>query len=102
MFTVFDLFRVLSALAGAGVGAFVGHGLLGWMGGVGGVPVGWVVGYCVGGLPSFFVARFLDNDLRRADPASLRQRLVPEYYISHLILAELARRGEEVLARSAG
>ncbi|NBC41207.1 hypothetical protein GTZ93_15360 [Corallococcus exiguus] len=96
MFTVFDLFRLLSVLAGAGVGAFVGHGLLGWMGAAGGVLVGWVVGYGVGGLPFFFVARFLNNDLRRADPASLSQRLEAEYFISHLILAELAQRGEDL------
>ncbi|RKH39966.1 hypothetical protein D7V93_39930 [Corallococcus llansteffanensis] len=57
---------------------------------------GWVVGYWVGGLPSFFVGRYLNNDLRRADPASLRQRLKAEYYISHLILAELGRRGEDL------
>ncbi|WP_216619060.1 hypothetical protein, partial [Corallococcus carmarthensis] len=57
---------------------------------------GWGVGYQVGGLPFFFVARILNNDLRRADPASLRQRLEAEYSISHLILAELGRRGEHL------
>ncbi|MFY2558730.1 hypothetical protein ACN469_13970 [Corallococcus terminator] len=96
MFTAFDMFQVLSLLVGAGVGSVVGHGLLGWMGAVGGVLVGAVVGFCVGGLPSFFVARSLEKDLRRADPESLRQRLGEQYFISHLILAELAVRGEDL------
>ncbi|WP_147468258.1 hypothetical protein [Corallococcus interemptor] len=78
------------------MGAFVGHGLLGWMGAAGGVPVGWVLGYGVGGLPFLVVARILSNNLRRTDPASLKQRLEAEYYISHLLLAELAQRGEDL------
>lgn len=96
MFTAFDLLQMLGALMGAAGGGWVGHGLLGWVGAALGTLVGWVAGFVVGGLPFFFAARSLVGHLSHEDLSSLVRRLVDEFYISHLILAELKRRGEDL------
>ncbi|AGC42913.1 hypothetical protein MYSTI_01580 [Myxococcus stipitatus DSM 14675] len=96
MFTLFDLLRVLATLMGAAVGGWLGDSLFGMAGSILGALVGGVSGSFVGALPFFLAARSLRRELQRADSASLGRRLQEQYFISHLILAELDARSEDL------
>ena len=96
MLTVFDILEFAGAVAGAVFGYRLGAGVGGAVGGVLGATAGIAVGWFVGGLPFDVSFWFLWRSLRRASVTDLRSRLVREYYISHLIIAELVRRGEPV------
>ncbi len=50
----------------------------------------------MGRLPFAIVGYLLRRDFKRCDIATLRSRLDSEYYIAHLIIAELVIRGEPI------
>lgn len=96
LITVFNVLQFAGVIAGAGFGYRLGAGIGGTIGGVVGLVVGIAVGWTIGRLP--FVVSFwsLRRSLKRASVADLRSRLEREYFISHLIIAELVIRGEPV------
>jgi hypothetical protein len=66
------------------------------VGGVVGLIVGITVGWIVGRLPFAVTLWSVRRSLERASVAELRSRLDRQYYISHLIIAQLVIRGEPV------
>ena len=96
MITIFDIIQFVAPLGGAIVGYRIGHASAGTVGGVAGVAVGVAVGWAVGRLPFIVASGSLQRSLKRAPSSDLRARLDREYFISHLIIAELVRRGEPV------
>lgn len=93
MFTAFDLIQLAAIPLGAGIGWELGdpdHRILGAIAGA-------AVGLLAGRLP-FVIALFLAGRHFRAQSSGrLRARIRgDEYYISHLLLGELLRRGEDV------
>src|SRR5262249_9210917 len=94
--TVFNVFQFVALLGGAMAGYRIGHASGGTVGAIAGVVVGASVGWRVGRVPQVLVSRWLHRSLRRANSADLRSRLEGEYFISHLIIAELVSRGEPV------
>ena len=62
---------------------------------VGGV-LGLFLGFLAGKIPYLIAVQTLIRNLHRCDAATLRSRLNQEYYISHLIIAELLLRGETI------
>jgi hypothetical protein len=96
MFTIFHVFEFMGALAGFVAGATVGRMWLGWAGALLGGVAGFFIGHLIGRFPYAIAAEMLQRNLRRCDVATLRSRLDREYYISHLIIAELVFRGERI------
>src|SRR5687768_2868117 len=92
MLTLFDVLQCVGAAAGAVVGYRLGTGIGATVGGVLGSIVGVVVGWMVGGMPFALSFWFLRRSLRRASVADLRSRLGQDYFVSHLIIAELVTR----------
>jgi hypothetical protein len=96
MFTIFHLFELMGTIFGIVAGAAVGKAWLGWVG----LLLGGVVGFLVGGvlarLPYAISIAVLKRNLQRCDISILRSRLEKEYYISHLIIAQLLIRGEPI------
>ena len=77
-------------------GILFGIRLFGWLGGIIGALLGAYVGFVVGKVPavlSFVILRF---QLERSSVAALKRRLQTEYFISHLIIAQLVIREEPV------
>lgn len=96
MLTMFDILQFAGVVAGALLGYSLGTGIGGAVGGVLGAIAGIVVGWLVGRLPFAVSSWSLRRSLRRASVTDLRSRLEQEYFISHLIIAELVTRGEPV------
>lgn len=96
MVTVFDMARIMGASIGAGLGMGVGHTEAGLIGGIVGGVLGLLVGERLGRLPLVLARRQLSKELSRATVAELERRLVEECFLSHLILAELQRRGVDL------
>jgi hypothetical protein len=94
--TVFDLFELVGAFSGLATGVIFGHRWLGWIGVILGGAVGLFAGRILGRLPYAISSEMLRRDLKRCDIANLRSRLDREYFISHLIIAELVVRGEPI------
>jgi len=94
MLTTFDILQFAGVVAGAAFGYRLGAGIGGRVGGVVGLIVGIAVGWIVGRLPFVVSLWSLRRSLERASVADLRSRLEREYYISHLIVAQLVMRGE--------
>jgi len=61
-----------------------------------GAILGLFLGYLLGKIPYLIAVQTLTRNLHRCDAATLRSRLDKEYYISHLIIAELLLRGETI------
>ncbi|HXD01495.1 MAG TPA: hypothetical protein VN048_19320 [Verrucomicrobiae bacterium] len=61
-----------------------------------GAVLGLFLGFLVGKIPYIIAVQTLIRNLHRCDVATLRSRLNKEYYISHLIIAELLLRGEPI------
>lgn len=57
---------------------------------------GLFIGLFVGRLPYLIALQALMRNIQKSDAATLRLRLDKEYYISHLIIAELLLRGETI------
>ncbi len=61
-----------------------------------GAVLGLFLGYLLGKIPYLIAVQTLTRNLHRCDVGTLRSRLQQEYYISHLIIAELLLRGETI------
>lgn len=96
MFTIFHLFGLMGAVFGIVAGAAVGKVWLGWLGLVLGGIAGFFAGVTLGALPYVIAGEILKRDLRRCDVATLHSRLDVEYYLSHLIIAQMLTRGEPI------
>jgi hypothetical protein len=96
MFTIFHLFELLGTVFGIVAGATVGKMWFGWVGLVLGGVAGFFVGSVLGRLPYAISSELLKRNLKRCDVPTLRSRLEREYYISHLIIAQLLIRGEPI------
>ncbi|MCL2871895.1 MAG: hypothetical protein FWF41_02765 [Betaproteobacteria bacterium] len=95
-FTFFDALIVIGIIAGI----FIGHkcGLL-WFGTTGAIGialVGGAMGYIVARLPWVFANRSIKQRLEKEPSQQLRERLHHEYFVAHLILAQLMKRGEDI------
>jgi hypothetical protein len=96
MFTIFHLFELMGTVFGVVAGVAVGRAWLGWLGLVLGGVAGFFVGGVLGRLPCAIASAVLKRNLKRCDVPTLRSRLEREYYISHLIIAQLLIRGEPI------
>jgi hypothetical protein len=96
MFTVFHLLELIGVILGVVAGAAIGQRWVGWVGVILGAVAGFFVGRILGRVPYAIAGEMLKRDLKRCDVATLRSRLEREYYISHLIIAQLLIRGEPI------
>jgi len=94
--TIFDVVAVGVFLAAVISGARVGYGVAGVTGGIGGALVGAFAGFAIGRLPFLIAFRWARRRFRRQSTDDLRSDLASKYYIVHLILGELMRRGEDI------
>lgn len=96
MFTVFHLFEFIGAIVGTISGLAFGQKEFGWTGALLGIPLGFYVGLALGRLPYFMAVAWMRRGLKKCDTPALKRRLEREYFLSHLIIAELVVRGEPV------
>jgi hypothetical protein len=96
MLTILDVLQFAGVIAGAVAGYRLAAGVGGMAGGVPGAIGGLAVGWIAGRLPFAAASWWLRRSLKRATVTDLRSRLEREYFISHLIIAELVTRGEPV------
>ncbi len=94
MITIFDILQFSVALGAAMTGYRLGHAGAGRAGAFAGAVVGAAAGWIVGRVPAILASRWVHRAMRRANSADLRSRLERDYFLSHIILAELASRGE--------
>lgn len=94
---MFLFFQLLFLIIGLIAGIYFGGSYFGWLGGIIGGFFGAVLGFFIlGRIPLLLGFLFLRDDLKKCDNLTLKKRLETQYYISHLIIAELASRGELV------
>jgi len=93
MFTLFDLFQLVVAIAGAILVGSYGSSF-GWLAAILGALIGFVVGLLIGNLPWAASRAWMRYDLKRCSIAKLKERLNYEGFISHLLIGELVSRGE--------
>jgi hypothetical protein len=91
---LFDLIHVAGMLGGAGVGLTMGGREFGAAGAVVGGVLGLVVGHVLGIAPWCICWAAFRLSIKRAPTERLRERLKTEYYVSHLLIAEMVVRGE--------
>jgi hypothetical protein len=96
MLTVFHLIQFIVALFCLIEGIQIGNSYFGWSGIFGGALLGGLVGLYLGRIPYWVSLFFFKRTLNRADTQTLKERLKKEYFVSHLIISELSRRGESV------
>jgi hypothetical protein len=94
--TIFDVFQLTCTFGGMTLGFLMGHRHFGLAGGIVGVVVGMAVGVFVGRLPLALSLWWLKRDLKQSSIAGLKSKLDRQFYLSHLIIAELVVRGEPV------
>jgi hypothetical protein len=94
VFTLFDLLKLVGAGAGAFFAARLGYQTFGWPAAMIAAPLGFVGGGFIGNLPWVAAGAWMRFDLKRSSSAKLKQRLEREYFISHILIAELVSRGE--------
>lgn len=96
MFTIFQVMQLLGVGVGLVLGLVIGHQEFGLTGAVIGAVTGVVCGYLLGALPYAIAGIWIRHDLKHCDTAELKARLDRQYAISHLIIAQLVRRGQPV------
>jgi hypothetical protein len=87
---------LLGALSGIAAGVLLGRKWFGLTGMILLGLAGLFIGLFMGRLPYLVALQTLMRNIQRSDAATLRLRLDKEYYISHLIIAELLLRGENI------
>lgn len=97
-YTLFDIFILCGALVGGIEGASNGFEYFGLFGGIVAAAAGGCAGFLVGKLPWALLLAWMRRSLNRESSQRLRERVRRgrEYFMSHLLLAELMRRGEDV------
>jgi hypothetical protein len=94
--TCFDVFHVLIVLAGLFLGGAAGYARFGTIGAVAGCVLGGILGFLAGRVPFALALGWTMRGFSRQSTERLRERLASQYYISHVILAELMSRGEDI------
>ena len=93
------LFHLLP-LCGAGVGlahlAQQGNERFGTTGAIIGGVIGALLGYFAGGIPWMLSSFFYRRCLKRSSTEELKRKVHKETHVAHLLIAELAVRGENV------
>jgi hypothetical protein len=92
--TIFHLISCAAFITGGVLGWRVGFAFGGVAGGLIAAAVGAYVGLIIGRIPGVLTVRSVLRSLRRTATAELRAQLEDQYYVSHLIIAELVSRGE--------
>ena len=96
MFTIFHVLQIVGIIAGLICGIFIGKNYFGWFGIVSGGFLGVFFGLIFGKIPFWITSFYLQRELQKSDTETLKQRLEKDYFISHLIVDELNRRGEPI------
>jgi len=93
--TLFDSIQIFFALF---LALFFGEygSSFGWFGTILGWALGLTIGYFVGSIPFVITAMVVRFKLKRTTNENLKKQLWEQYFISHLIIAELVARGEPV------
>lgn len=94
MLTIYDLVRFATTTAGGIIGYRVGGLSEASFGSLAGATAGVMLGWFIGRLPGMVSRTIVWCSIKRRDSASLRAALDEQYSISHLIIAELVKRGE--------
>ena len=94
MMTLFDLLRVTGACVGVWYAASWAYREWGWPAAVVAGALGYAIGTILGRLPYVAVRALMLRGFELSSDDRLRGRLEGEYYISHLLIAELVSRGE--------
>ena len=92
MVTLFDMLQWIGALAGAVIGSV----RFDRPGAVGGAIVGFFLGAIVGRIPFAIAWSCFRFRVKRRSIDRLKQDLEQQYFVSHLLIAELVVRGEPV------
>ncbi|MBF0497353.1 MAG: hypothetical protein HQK58_12395 [Deltaproteobacteria bacterium] len=97
-YTVFDLLSFGGFFVGIFIGSKYGYINFGMVGGLAGAVIGGGAGFLVCRLPYVFASRLAQRSLEKESSQHLRERLRSdnEYYIAHLLLAHLMKRGEDI------
>jgi hypothetical protein len=95
MITAFDMLQLIGTVAGVAAGIALG-GRFGIAGTIIGGILGFVVGAFAGRVPWALAWASMRRELQRATVSEPRERAKTEYYFSHLLIAELASRGEPI------
>ncbi|MDR3159252.1 MAG: hypothetical protein LBU11_09670 [Zoogloeaceae bacterium] len=96
MFTIFDFFELVALVVGAILGMRYGISWFGIVGGIVGFFAGALAALAIGRLPLVIALLFMRRSLTKTSNETLRERLQTQYYISHILLAHLMERGEDV------
>jgi hypothetical protein len=94
MLTIFDLLQGVGAFGGALFAGRFGYDSFGWPTAVVATPLGFVAGAYIGNLPWAAAGAWMRYDLKRSSNDKLKERLEAEYFVAHLLIAELVSRGE--------
>lgn len=97
-YTIFDVFKCVTVVAGILIGSKYGYIKFGVIGAFVGSIIGSGAGFIVGRLPYLYVAHLTQRNLENETSQRLRERLRSgnEFYIAHLLLAHLMKRGEGI------
>lgn len=96
MFTLFDLLQWATALGLMAGLSLVGQANYGWLGAISGGVLGFVGGSILGRVPWMLSWSSYRLHLKRSSTEKLMSELKEQYYVSHLLIAELVVRGEPV------
>jgi hypothetical protein len=94
MLTIYDLVQFATTTAGAVIGYRVGGLSDGHRTALAGAAAGALLGWFIGRLPQMVARTLVWCSIKRQSSTELREALDEQYVISHLIIAELVKRGE--------